>query len=259
MTSVPKKPPLAVVLSLFLTGIFLSVESVRLMLNCRWKSEETGFFIALCTIEITEGFIFVSANKRKMMDFLYLSGALLLEEHTGGNIQHHQDPGCDPFAPSAEITLADHARQRGQRETEHSPEIDSHGPEQHAGSRGFREIRRQRVAAVGRHYQQKSDKGRYDPVLTTSGFSAFSQSHCQNSTENQHQAEQTKRRGFLSEADHAHQERTDHARLHDSPDQTVRPPPHGFRGENVGVEIGDPGHTACNDTLAQRFPRGPRG
>ena len=73
MTSVHKKPPLAVVLSLFLTGIFLSVESVRLMLNCRWKSEETGFFIALCAIEITAGFIFVSANKRKMMDFLYLS------------------------------------------------------------------------------------------------------------------------------------------------------------------------------------------
>lgn len=83
MTSVHKKPPLAVVLSLFLTGIFLSVESVRLMLNCRWKSEETGFFIALCAIEITAGFIFVSANKRKMMDFLYLSGALLLTLHAG--------------------------------------------------------------------------------------------------------------------------------------------------------------------------------
>ena len=72
MTTVTKKPPVAVVLSLFFSGIFLSVESVRLMLNCRWKTEEAGFFIALCAVEITAGFIFVSANKRKMMDFLYL-------------------------------------------------------------------------------------------------------------------------------------------------------------------------------------------
>ena len=71
------------VLSLFFSGIFLSVESVRLMLDCRWKSEEAGFFIALCAVEIIAGFIFVSANKRKMMDFLYLSGALLLTLHAG--------------------------------------------------------------------------------------------------------------------------------------------------------------------------------
>ena len=83
MTTVTKKPPVAVVLSLFFSGIFLSVESVRLMLNCRWKTEEAGFFIALCAVEITAGFIFVSANKRKMMDFLYLSGALLLTLHAG--------------------------------------------------------------------------------------------------------------------------------------------------------------------------------
>ena len=83
MTTVQKKPPFTVVLSLFLTGIFLSVESFRFMQDCRWKSEEAGFFIALCAVEIISGFIFVSANKRKMMDFLYLSGALLLTLHAG--------------------------------------------------------------------------------------------------------------------------------------------------------------------------------
>ena len=83
MTAVNKKPPFPAVLSLFLTGVFLSVESVRIMLDCRWKSEETGFFIALCAVEIIAGFIFVSANKRKMIDFLYISGALLLTLHAG--------------------------------------------------------------------------------------------------------------------------------------------------------------------------------
>ena len=83
MTTVPKKPSFTAILSLFLTGVFLSVESVRFMLDCRWKSEEAGFFIALCAVEIIAGFIFVSANKRKMIDFLYISGALLLTLHAG--------------------------------------------------------------------------------------------------------------------------------------------------------------------------------
>ena len=83
MRAAAEKNSVSLILLLFAAGFFLSFEFIRLMAAAPWKEEEIGFFAALYAIQMIAGFVFVSANKRKATDFLYIAGALLLTLHAG--------------------------------------------------------------------------------------------------------------------------------------------------------------------------------
>ena len=70
-------------LTLFLAGVFLSLEASRLAGTFSWQPGGMGIFIFLSALEMLCGFVVVNSQKRRSESFVHIGGALLLTLRAG--------------------------------------------------------------------------------------------------------------------------------------------------------------------------------